>query len=104
MSTSVQKGYAKPLAVNWLTNNMATVINTPGTTNTDTGAGWAVALVVLAAAVIIGLFIWPGYVRNSAAPASPGTNINVTVPEAPAGGAASTPATDSGGAGGTVTP
>lgn len=67
---------------------MATVINTTPATTEDSGAGWAVALVVLAAAVIIGLFVWPGFVRNSAAPAE--TNINVTVPES-TGGAASTP-------------
>ncbi|MEK7068703.1 MAG: hypothetical protein AAB964_02720 [Patescibacteria group bacterium] len=59
---------------------MATVINNPGTTSTeDSSAGWAVALVVLAAVIIAGLFVWPGFVRQSAAPAG-GANINVTLP------------------------
>ncbi len=75
---------------------MATVINTTPATSEDSGAGWAVALVVLAAAVIIGLFVWPGFVRNSAAPAGT-TNIDVSVPtpSIPA------PSADGGASGGT---
>lgn len=62
---------------------MATVINTPATRDTSesAAAGWAVAVIVLIAAGLIALFVWPGYVRQSApAPAAPGANINVTLP------------------------
>lgn len=81
---------------------MATVINTtPATHSEDAGAGWAVALVVLAALIIIGLFVWPGFVRQSAAPAG-GTNIDVSLPAAPAPStpAPSIPGTDAGAGGG----
>lgn len=69
---------------------MATVINTPATRE-DSGAGWAAALIIVAALIIIGLFVWPGFVRQSA-PAAPGANINVTLPTTGGG--------DTGGAGG----
>ncbi len=62
---------------------MATVINTPATRDTADGAaaGWAVAVVVIVAVALLALFVWPGYVRQSAAPATtPGANINVTMP------------------------
>lgn len=84
---------------------MATVINTTPATREESGAGWAVALVVLAALIIIGLFVWPGFVRNSAAPAG-GTNIDVTLPNTPA---PAVPSVDGGAGagntgGGTMTP
>jgi len=73
---------------------MATIINTPASPSSDGGAaGWAVAVVVLLAVGLVALFVWPGFVRNSAAPAESGTNINVTLPS-----------TDTGGTGGTDTP
>ncbi len=70
---------------------MATVINTPSTReSSDNGAaGWAVALAVLLAVGLLALFVWPGVVRNNAAPAAPG-NINVTIPGADTGAGAGT--------------
>ncbi len=71
---------------------MATVINTPATRDSDNGAaGWAVAVAVLLAVGLLALFVWPGFVRNSAAPADSGTNINVSLPGTNTGG------TDTGG-------
>ncbi len=58
------------------------VTNTPGTTNSDSAAGWVVALIVLAAIVIGGL-IW--YRSGAPVPAGGGTNINVSVPTPSAG-------------------
>lgn len=59
---------------------MATVINTPGA---ESAAGWAVAVIVLVAAVLVGLFVWPGLLQRAApAPAetNPGTNVEVQLP------------------------
>ena len=69
---------------------MTTVINNPTPnpiektitverTTTDSGAGWAVAVIVLIAVVIGGAYVWAHYYRTAAAP-SGGTNINVTLP------------------------
>jgi hypothetical protein len=63
---------------------MATVINTPGTATSNDGAaaGWAVAAVVLLAALLVALFVWPGWVRPAATQNTvPGTNINVSLPD-----------------------
>lgn len=63
-------------------NQMATVINTPSvrdSTSDGAAAGWAVAVVVLLGALLLALFVWPGFVRQSA-PAQPTPNINVTIP------------------------
>lgn len=81
---------------------MATVINTPGTTSSNDGAaaGWAVAAVVLLAALLVALFVWPGFVRNNAPATVPGTNINVSLPEVTPGAGAGTQTgggTDTGG-------
>ncbi len=60
---------------------MATVINNPQPERIierqDSGAGWAVAVIVLVA-VVIGLFFWVRYYRQVAAPAA--NSINVTIP------------------------
>lgn len=69
---------------------MATVINNPAEraertseryVESDSGAGWAVAIIVLLAVVVVGAFLW---YRYSAAPAGtvPGTNVQVTLPSA----------------------
>ena len=50
---------------------MATIVNTPGGSNGEGGAGWAVAVVVLIV-VLIGAFLLWG--RGG------GTNIDVNVP------------------------
>jgi FlaG/FlaF family flagellin (archaellin) len=63
---------------------MATIVNTP---NSDSGmgaAGWVVAVVVLVAIVLVGLFVWPGYAQQSNS--APSTNINVEVPTPGTGG------------------
>jgi len=57
-----------------------TIVNTPA--NDSGAAGWFVALIILLA-VIAGGFLWYRYYRAPAA--APATNINVTIPAAPAG-------------------
>jgi len=68
---------------------MATIVNTPTSErtervvdNTDNG-GWAVAVIVLLAVVVIGAFVWMRYYSAPAAqqPSTPGTaQINLTLP------------------------
>jgi hypothetical protein len=67
---------------------MATIVNNPATErervvdNSDNG-GWAVAVIVLLAVVLIGAFVWMRYYQAPAASQSqqPGSaNINVTLP------------------------
>ncbi len=78
---------------------MATVINNPSSTPAvertvvdttgETGAGWAVAVIILLAVVAIGGFLWMrAYQAPAAAPASDtgGANINVTLPSTDTGG------------------
>lgn len=55
---------------------MVTVINTPGGTNESSAAGWVVAGVLVIAAVLIALFVWPGYARPTPEPAA----VQVTLP------------------------
>jgi len=59
---------------------MATIINTPG--EGGSSAGWAVAVVILIAVILLGLFVWPGWMRQSAPPpdTTPGANIQVNLP------------------------
>jgi len=61
-----------------------TIVNTPGNTNSDGAAGWAIAAVVIIAVIIGAVLLF----RNGL-PTSPntggGTNINV---ELPSGGGA----------------
>ncbi len=73
---------------------MATIVNNPSSApatertyierSDDSGAGWAVAIIILLAVVAIGGFMWMRY-YNAPAAATPqstgGTNINVTLPE-----------------------
>lgn len=59
---------------------MTTVINTPATADSGaSGAGWAVAVIILLAIIGIGAYFWIYY---RGAP-STGTNINVTLPTNP---------------------
>jgi hypothetical protein len=48
----------------------------------DSGAGWAVALVIIIVLVVGGIILYKkgAFRGNSAAPASNGTNINVSIP------------------------
>ncbi len=87
---------------------MATVINTPASQTSDgAAAGWAVAIVVLVAALLVALFVYPGFIRPAATQTqTPGANINVQLPASggsdtsgSAGGTGST-----GGTGGTQAP
>jgi hypothetical protein len=70
---------------------MATVINNPGNREEgDSGAGWAVAVVILLIVIGVGAYLWTNY--NSTSPAVPsgtdnsGTSgtgdntLNVTLP------------------------
>lgn len=58
---------------------MTTIINPGNTENTDSGAGWAVAVIVLLAVVGVGAYFWFNYYRVP--PTTDGTtNINVTIP------------------------
>lgn len=58
---------------------MATIVNNPGVPvdRSDSGAGWAVAVIVLLALVVGAYFVWGNF--RGAAPAS--TNVNVTLPD-----------------------
>lgn len=71
---------------------MATIVNTPAVERSDSGAGIAVAVLVLLALLVGAYFVWGSY--RGGAPAAD-TNINVTLPDV--GGAA-------GGAADAVTP
>ncbi len=65
---------------------MATIVNNPGTTDSGAGAaGWIVAAIVLVAAVLFALFVWPGFAGGAGAG---NTNINVEVPTPDMGAAA----------------
>ena len=69
---------------------MATIVNNPppervvAVDGGDSGAGWAVAVVLLLAVVGIGAYAWTRYNPGSAAAPSGGTNINVQLPAVPA--------------------
>jgi hypothetical protein len=70
----------------------------------DSGAGWAVALIIVVA-LAVGAFVWARYRAPAAAPQSPGASVNVSLPSAggssDTGGSGSTGGT--GGTGGTQT-
>jgi heme/copper-type cytochrome/quinol oxidase subunit 2 len=62
---------------------MTTVINTPSNTDSgESGAGWAVAVLILLVVMGAGVYFWLHY-RGTAPAASGGTNINVTLPQNP---------------------
>ena len=68
-----------------------TIVNTPATRN-GSGAGWAIAIIVILA-VIAGGFAWYRYYGFTKAPSSAGTtNINVTLPAVPDTGITNTTA------------
>ncbi len=62
---------------------MATIINTPGTTeSSDSGAGVIVAVVVaLLLIVLFFVYALPALQRTNNTPDSNGTNINVQLPD-----------------------
>ena len=76
---------------------MATIVNDPGSSPTiertvidrtgDSGAGWAVAMIVLIAVIAVGSFIWLRYYNQAPAapPANGGAEINVTLPDTTGG-------------------
>jgi len=67
---------------------MATIINTPPTTESSgSGAGWAVAVIILLAIIGVGAYFWLNY---RAVPAT-GIDINVTLPENPLANPTPTP-------------
>jgi hypothetical protein len=76
---------------------MSTIINNPRSEpertvlveGGDGGAGWAVAIVILVAVIVVGGF-WYARHRGATAPATGGTNINVTLPATTGGTAPST--------------
>lgn len=62
---------------------MTTVINTPATTDgSDSGAGWAVAIIILLAVIGVGAYFWMQY--RGAPAVNSGPSINVTLPQNPA--------------------
>lgn len=71
---------------------MATIVNNPGGSERvidrtgDSSAGWAVAVIILLAVVLIGGYFWTRGAAPATQPAErDAANINVTVP-APSGG------------------
>ncbi len=58
---------------------MTTIVNTPNSGG-DSGAGFIALLIVVILLVLGALFIWPGYMRGKTPAATPGANINVTLP------------------------
>lgn len=77
---------------------MVTVVNTPSQSDEGSGAGWAVATVVIILVVLFALFLWPRLPFGAANPQQPeSANINVTVPT-PTGGTGGTGGGDTGGA------
>lgn len=73
---------------------MADTVITPSAYERDSGAaGWAVAVIILLAVVLFGIFVWPGIGRTPAGnastptPATPGTiDVNVQLPQGTQGG------------------
>ncbi|MBP7741504.1 MAG: hypothetical protein KA104_02325 [Candidatus Pacebacteria bacterium] len=55
---------------------MVTVINTPAAAGQSSSAGWIVAGVLVIAATLVALFVWPGYARQTAEP----TTVQVNLP------------------------
>ena len=74
---------------------MTTVINTPSNTDSGSGgAGWAVAVIILLVVIAGGAYFWMHY--RTPVTTSGGTNINVTLPSAPAqGGTSASPQSSS---------
>lgn len=99
---------------------MATIVNNPAerterVVETSDNGGWAVAVIVLLAVIVVGAFVWLRYYNAPAASQSnqaPGASINVTLPgntgtdnSGSAGGSGNTGAQNSGGtAGNSQTP
>jgi len=54
---------------------MVTVINTPAGAGQSSSAGWVVAGVLIIAAVLVALFVWPGYARSAPEPATMQVNL-----------------------------
>lgn len=89
---------------------MATIVNNPGSggtdrvVSTDSGAGWAVAVIILLAVILIGGYFWMSRAPARAPAENGAANINVNVPvpgtSGDTGGGAGGGA--QGGAGGTV--
>ena len=84
---------------------MVTVVNSPGpgsVERADSGAGWAVAVIILLVVLAVGAFAWMRYNGAPAAPARDGgANINVTLPDVTPDGGAGGGAGGGGGTGGT---
>ncbi len=67
---------------------MATILNNPGSTERvverSSDGGWAVAVIILLAVLVVGGFVWMRYGAPAAVPTdtnTPGSaNINVTLP------------------------
>ncbi|MDP1707266.1 MAG: hypothetical protein Q8L30_01820 [bacterium] len=61
---------------------MTTVVNTPPSTDGGgSGAGWAVAVIILLAVIGVGMYFWLNY---RGAPAESGAiDVNVTLPQNP---------------------
>jgi hypothetical protein len=63
--------------------DMATIINTPGEVRESEGTGTGVVIGILAVILLAILFLLFGlpYLRNNGAPATSGTDINVSLPD-----------------------
>ena len=73
---------------------MADTVITPAAQDSGNGAaGWAVAVIILLAVVLVGIFVWPGLSRAPAGSGDASTpdaiDVNVRLPQVPVGDAPS---------------
>ena len=56
---------------------MVTVINTPAGASQSSSAGWIVVGVLIIAAVLVALFVWPGYASTTSKAETATVQVNL---------------------------